>query len=89
MTTTNQTDVMSRLAAEIARQDQLHAGWGTTRDGVRAGIAAIEDEAREAREAWRSERRVNGWSDTESEVIQVAAVAFRLAREISQAEEGR
>ena len=75
--------VMLDLAAEVNRQDEIHpAGYQATRDGVRLGLATVEDELREALDAHRDERRVEGWSHTYEELLQLAAVAVRTAAAI-------
>lgn len=82
-------DLLAELAAEIARQDTIHPqGWAADRDGIRLGIATIEDEMIESRDAWRAERKVEGWPGTEAELMQTAAVALRLLRSIRAAREG-
>lgn len=78
------------LAREIAKQDTLHpSGYPYTRDGIRLGIAAIEDETREVWDAWHEIRHTigNGTADPGSlrgELIQVAAVYMRIARTIDE-----
>jgi hypothetical protein len=74
--------VMDRLEAEVGRQDSVHpGGYPTTRDGVRLGLASLEDELREAMDAWDGENRGNQtWPRTYDEVEQVAAVALRILR---------
>jgi hypothetical protein len=71
------------LAAEIDRQDEIHpAGYPATRDGIRFGLATVEDELKETLDAWRAERRTEGWTDTEEELTQTAAVSMRLLRSL-------
>jgi len=71
------------VAAEIDRQDEIHpAGYPATRDGIRFGLATVEDELKETLDAWRAERRIEGWSDTEEELTQTAAVSMRLLRSL-------
>ena len=91
-------EALTRLAAEIERQDRLHpAGYPANRDGVRLGIAAAEDELEEVKAAHRAERCKcpipncghAHWSETETEVLQTAAVLLRLARSIQAAENAR
>lgn len=85
------TDILDELDDEIGRQDRIHpAGYQATRDGIRLGIAAAEDELREALGSWRAGRckcptpRCNhhDWSDCRGELLQTAAVIMRIVREI-------
>jgi hypothetical protein len=86
--------ILVDLQAEVHRQDSVHpSGYPATRDGVRLGIATVEDEWREARDAWRAERckcptPLCGhatWQATEVELLQTAAVALRTIRSIREA----
>jgi hypothetical protein len=91
-------EVLTCLTTEIARQDRLHpAGYPAHRDGVRLGIAHAEDELEEVKLAHRDDRCKcpipncghARWLETETEVLQTAAVLLRLARSIRAAENGR
>ena len=91
-------EVLLHLYDEIIRQDRLHpAGYPANRDGVRLGIAHAEDELEEVKLAHRADRCKcpvpncghAHWLDTETEVIQTAAVLLRLARSIRAAEKAR
>lgn len=76
-------DVLRDVEREVVRQDGLHpGGYATTRDGVRLGIAALEDEVREALDAWGSEKRAPSWQETYGEVEQTVAVGLRIMREM-------
>lgn len=78
------------VVAEIGRQDEIHPeGYPATRDGIRLGLATIRDELDEAESAWREERRINGWAATEEELTQIAAVAIRTLRSLTESESGR
>jgi hypothetical protein len=81
--------LMLDLQEEIDRQDGIAAaagyGYPFTRNGVRLGIAALEDELKEVRDdVWRPNKNklgdVAGW--LREELLQLAAVAVRVAREI-------
>lgn len=80
----------NELAREVARQDAIHPdGYPATRDGLRLGIAALEDELDEVYLAWRSAyraaRRVNGdpdWLHLRAELVQVAGVCVRMIRSL-------
>jgi hypothetical protein len=75
--------LLDELADEIARQDDIHpAGFPATRDGVRFGICTAVDELDEAKDAWRAERKTSGWSETQTEMMQAAAVILRTLRSI-------
>lgn len=79
------TRLLGRVVEEVLRQDSIHpAGYPATRDGVRLGLVSIQDELDEALEAWRDERRHDGWLLTEGEVLQVIGVAMRLLRSLSE-----
>jgi hypothetical protein len=90
MTTTDRIydeQLLNELGDEIERQDLIHpAGYPATRDGVRFGIATVEDETKEALDAWRAERKVDGWPETRGELLQVAAVTMRIIRSIDEAD---
>jgi hypothetical protein len=86
----SQVDLWKSLADELDRQDQHHRdGFPATRDGLRLALAAIEDETMEAKDAHRAERRIDGWSETRAELIQIAVVAIRALRSIDEVEGGR
>jgi hypothetical protein len=76
--------IQTELAAEIERQDAKHGPFtGTTALGrSRLAIACLEDEIDEVKEAWRQERKLPGWPQTEAELIQIAAVAMRAVRDL-------
>lgn len=75
--------VLIAVATEIERQDRIHpTGFPPTREGVRYGLATIADELQETLDAWREERRADDWRLTAEELVQVAAVAVRVLREI-------
>lgn len=76
-------DLLDELAHEVFQQDMKHGPFeGATELGrSRLALACIEDEVREALDAWRSERKQIGWEDTRTEVMQVAAVAIRAVRD--------
>lgn len=76
------SDLLSELGVEITRQDAKHGPYQGTRLGVsRLALATLEDEVREARDAWRVERFIGQWAETRHEVLQVAAVAIRTLRD--------
>ena len=77
---------MLRVKEEIGRQDKRFAAFERSRPSIRLGIACLEDEVAEAKQAFEDDRHDDfcglGWSGTTDELIQVAAVAIRLARDI-------
>lgn len=90
-------DALDEVATEVVRQDRVHpAGWPATRDGIRLGLAAMEDELREALDAWRNGRCKcvvpdcghHDWSEVAAEAVQVAAVAVGVVRSIRSAKGG-
>lgn len=75
------------LEDEIVRQDQLHGRRFDAESElgqIRLGVACLEDEAVETRNAWREERKVDGWAKVREEALQTAAVALRLVRQIDE-----
>jgi len=84
--------VLDGASDEVQRQDGLHpAGYPATRDGIRLGLAAAQDELDEALGAWHQERCRCGtppgcqhsrWAKTREELLQLAAVALRAVRSI-------
>jgi len=74
--------LIGQLIVEIARQDAKHGPYeGTVLGRSRLALGTLEDEVREALEAWRSERQALTWNATRAEVLQVAAVAIRTLRD--------
>jgi hypothetical protein len=80
--------LLADLAAEIERQDRIHpAGFAPTRDGIFLGICTAQvAELNEALDAWRAERKIEGWPETETELMQAAAVILRTVRSIREAD---
>lgn len=86
------SSVVVMVLAEVKRQDEIHGdGFPATRDGLRLGLAAMQDELDEARDAWRIDRRgaghcpwINSGGDhsTEVELTQAVAVGLRMLRSI-------
>jgi hypothetical protein len=74
-----------QVLEEVERQNARHpAGFPGDRNGIRAGIAALEDETREALDAWHEEKSLppgrlpaHQWGHTREEIVQIAAVALR------------
>lgn len=78
-----ETGRLALLLQEIERQDEVHPhGYPATRDGMRLGLAALEDEVKEAFDEWREHRRVPDWGCLDVELLQVAAVAMRMFRSL-------
>lgn len=73
------------IRREVERQRHIHPdGFPATRDGVRLGLASIEDETREALLAWDTGKRDDFWNDTEYEVLQIVGNAIRLYESLRQ-----
>jgi hypothetical protein len=73
------------LQEEIVNQDGNHPeSYPYDRNGVRLGIAALEDEVNEVYEEWRNHKRHLGncVNEIRSELLQVAAIAMRMIREL-------
>ena len=87
--------LIDQLNAEIRRQDKKHGRIGGDSDYGRArlGIACVQDEVDEALEAWRDDKKraaddlpaLGRFFDTKAELMQVAAVAIRVIRDIRDA----
>lgn len=74
--------LLIELAREVRRQDAKHGPYeGTSLGRSRLALATLEDEVREALDAWRAERRESHWRETRTEVLQVAAVCLRTIRD--------
>ena len=75
---------MEYLIAEIRRQDGKHGRFTDLSElgQARLAVACLEDEVREARNAWRKDRQVAGWPHLQAELLQVAAVAMRALRDL-------
>lgn len=83
--------IMDDLRSEVVRQDKAHpAGYPYTRDGMRLGIASLDDETEEVWEQWREmKRRLFDGTTTaldksflREEIMQVMAVGYRMVRSI-------
>lgn len=74
----------SLIADEIERQDRLWAPFQNKRPSLRLGFACLEDEVREALDAYNDDRNDEfcglGFSHTQKELIQVTAIAIRMLR---------
>ena len=86
-------DLMLDLEREIARQDDIakanQYGYPFTRNGIRLGIAALQDEVTEVLDAWRADKNhlENCAAELREELLQVAAVAMRIARSVPAGED--
>lgn len=76
--------LLDELCAEIAHQDAKHGPFTGTRLGrSRLAVACLEDETREAMDAWRADRAPgSGWPHLRAELLQAAAVALRAIRDL-------
>jgi hypothetical protein len=90
MTSPMTPEAVASILAEARRQDEVHPdGFEANRNGVRFGLCTIEDEIREAREAWEHEKRgcyddPARWRHTRAELVQALAVGFRLLCSIEE-----
>lgn len=76
-------EVVARMVAEeVARQDATYGPFDNSVGSVRLAIACMEDETREARESWEQWKKRPDWYGVRAEIIQVAAIAQRLARDL-------
>ena len=78
------------LLHEVWRQDAKHGptfNAASELGQVRLGVACLEDEVNETRDAWREDLRSGDWSHTREEALQVAALALRLVRQIDSFQE--
>lgn len=82
-----------RLTAEIARQETEWGPFTPHRPSVRLGFACLEDELKEALEAYEDDRHDDfcglGFIHTQEELIQVAAIACRLVEAFNGGSERR
>ena len=79
------------IAEEVDRQDRNHpGGYPFDRNGLRLGIAALQDEVQEVYEEWRKHKRDlgNGAESIRAELLQVMGVAFQIVEEIDAAVAG-
>lgn len=70
---------------EVERQDELHPdGYPATRDGIRHGLACMQDELVESLMAWHKEKRLpeRRFQHTRAELKQCVAIGLRMLREI-------
>lgn len=75
--------VAREVAEEVARQDAQYGTFDDSRGSVRLAIACMEDEIREARDEWEKWKKRPDWYSVREEVVQVAAIAHRLARDLT------
>jgi hypothetical protein len=75
-------DLFAELRREIADQHSRFGSFVNERASLRLGFACLEDELREAIEAYEDDRHDDfcglGFAHTQEELLQVAAVAIRL-----------
>lgn len=70
--------LVDELLREAERQQDRYGSFVSDVGGMRLAAAALEDEAAEVKQAWRAERKADGWTAMAEEAMQVAAVALRL-----------
>jgi hypothetical protein len=80
--------MQERIATEVTRQEKRWGDFERSRESIRLGLACIEDEVREAFQAFEEDRHDDfcglGWSGTIGELVQVAALATRLATDLAR-----
>lgn len=84
--------LQEQLDDEVRRQDAKHGtefNAGTALGRVRLGVACLEDEVEETRNAWREDRKTWDFPHVREEALQVAAVALRLVRQIDRERKAR
>lgn len=86
--------ILEGLMDEVTNQDHRHPdGYPLTRDGIRLGIASLDDETQEVWERWRDmKRRLFDGTSTKlelsflrEEILQVMAIGYRMVRSIDNA----
>lgn len=74
--------VEDAIQAEVQRQDARWGAFTNDRPSIRLGLACLEDEARESRDAYRDDCHDDfcglGFMHTQEELVQTAAIAIRL-----------
>lgn len=76
-------DALNEVLSEVVTRDSYHAaGYPATRDGVRLGLADAQDKLSEAIEAWHVYKLTSNWHPARSDLVQLAAIAVRILREI-------
>lgn len=73
--------VEAAIREEVARQDGAYGAFDASVGGMRLAVACLQDESAECFEAWQEWKRGPDWYSLRKEAIQVAAVAYRLARD--------
>lgn len=73
-------NVIADFLDEVARQDQIQPeGYPNTRNGVRLGLACLQDELDETHAEWHVEKRTQ-WEKTQIELTQAVAIGVRILR---------
>ena len=74
------------LDLAVQYQDRKYGPFTPDVPGVRLALAVMRDETKEALDAWREERDpkpgTKAWALTAEETMQVAAICFRLLRDM-------
>lgn len=73
--------VEAAIREEVRRQDAAYGRFDPSVGSMRLAVACLEDESAECLDAWQQWKRRPDWYCLRGEAIQVAAVAYRLARD--------
>jgi hypothetical protein len=74
-----QADIESRLDDLALRYPP---GFPAERNGLRLGIAAIEDETKEAWDEWNAHKRDGNWDPMYDEVLDIVAIGIFILESI-------
>jgi len=69
------------IQQEINRQEKIlpaNKCFPFNRNGIRLGIASLEDELKETLDAWNKEKRGTKYKETKKELIQLIALGIRI-----------
>jgi len=74
--------VEAAVRDEVARQDATYGPFDASVGSMRLAVAYLQDESAECFEAWQKWKRRPDWFRLRGEAIQLAAVAYRLVRDV-------
>ena len=77
-------DTLNQILEEVLRNDVTHeVGFPSTRDGVRLGLARVQDEIDMARESYLLYQLTSNWAPARQSLVIAAAQIVRICREIA------